>query len=102
VIADRPTLAVLARIAAAKSLAELAEVQPDAYGLDVTWEAWCRRSEALTGRTAEVPDLAAEARRHAMALASIALGRRVAAREAAAWIFGRDARLAPDRSRSRS
>jgi hypothetical protein len=97
VIADRPTLVVLARIAGTKSPAELAQVQPDAYGLDVTWDAWCRRSEALAGRSAGQPDLAAEARRHAIALASTAMGRPVSAREAAAWTFGRDARIAPDR-----
>lgn len=100
--ADRSTLAILARIAAARTSAELADLYGDAIALDVTFDAWTARQSALEGSVEGPPDLAAEARRHAIALASIALGRRVAPREAAAWTFGRDARLRPDRSRSRS
>lgn len=98
---DRATNATLARIAAAKSPDDLADLYGEAIAHDVTFEAWTARRTALEGSVDGAPDLAAEARRHAIALASIAAGRRVAAREAAAWTFGRDARIAPERSSRR-
>lgn len=98
---DRATNATLARIAAAKSAAELSDLYGEAIARDVTFEAWAARRTALEGSVDGAPDLASEARRHAIALASIAAGRRVSAREAAAWTFGRDARIAPERSSRR-
>lgn len=100
--ADRLTLALLARISAARTDAELADLYGEAIGLDVTFEAWMARRAALDRAIAGPPDLAAEARRHSIALASIALVRRVDAREAASWTFGRDARLGASRPRARS